>query len=313
MGNDNPDRNSSEEKSPRKDDGGDLFSNLGQKRSQNDSDRSSSPSANRKKSNYTLFVGNLPFSTSEAELGDFFSDNNCDFTSVRLMKDRETNKSKGFGYADFANEEDMKKAIRLNGSDLGGRDVKIDYAQKDNNAEESTTIYVGNLSYNTNEDSLKNFLDDNQIANVKEIRLIKDNDGNSKGFAYIEFDDVPSAATVVELNNSDLDGRSLRINFENKKRRGGGGGFGGRGGGRGGFGDRDRRGGGGGYGDRDRRGGGGYGDRDRRGGGGSYGGDRDRRSGGSSGGYGDRDRRGGGGGSSYGGDRDRRDRYERRN
>lgn len=300
----------------RKDDGGDLFSNLGQKRTQSDPDRSSSPSSNRKKSNFTLFVGNLPFSTSEDELGDFFSDNNCDFVSVRLMKDRETNKSKGFGYADFSNEDDMKKAIRLNGSELGGRDVKIDYAQKDNNAEESTTIYVGNLSYNTNEESLKNFLDDNQIANVKEIRLIKDNDGNSKGFAYIEFNDVPSAATVVELNNSDLDGRSLRINFENKKRRGGGGGgFGGRGGGRGGFGDRDRRGGGGGYGgDRDRRGGGGYGDRDRRGGGGSYGGDRDRRSsGGSSGGYGgDRDRRGGGGGS-YGGDRDRRDRYERRN
>jgi cold-inducible RNA-binding protein len=76
-----------------------------------------------------LYVGNLPYSTSEDELRNMFSAHgNPD--SVRIMTDQDSGRSKGFAFVEFANDEEAKAAMAaLNGKDLGGRSMVVNEAR----------------------------------------------------------------------------------------------------------------------------------------------------------------------------------------
>ncbi len=85
-------------------------------------------------------------------------------------------------------------------------------------------IYVGNLSYSTTEDELRELF--SKHGNVESINLIIDRDtGRSRGFAFVEMDQSGADAAISALNGQDLGGRSLRI--DEARERGGGGGRGG--------------------------------------------------------------------------------------
>ncbi|KAJ1900982.1 Eukaryotic translation initiation factor 4B, partial [Kickxella alabastrina] len=85
---------------------------------------------------YTSFVGNLSFNADEAALRDFFAGLPVD--SVRLIRDRENDKPKGYGYVQFADLESLKVAVGMDGRDLGGRPVRINVSeQRQDNARES--------------------------------------------------------------------------------------------------------------------------------------------------------------------------------
>ena len=76
-----------------------------------------------------LFVGSLPYSTTDADLEAFFA-NAGTVVSARVIMDRETNRSKGFGFVEMSTEEEAKKAIaELNGKDLGGRSLIVSEAR----------------------------------------------------------------------------------------------------------------------------------------------------------------------------------------
>jgi cold-inducible RNA-binding protein len=121
-------------------------------------------------------------------------------------------------------------------------------------------IYVGNLSYNTDEESLRTAF--SAFGQVDNVNIVRDRDsGQPRGFAFVEMANDSEAETAMQqLNGSNLDGRNLTVNEARPKTDrggfggGGGGGRGGGGGGRGGFG-------GGGGGGRGGRGGGGGGGR----------------------------------------------------
>jgi RNA recognition motif-containing protein len=143
-------------------------------------------------------------------------------------------------------------------------------------------LYVGNLSYSTTDQRLREMFA--QHGEVLSAELILDRmTGQSRGFGFVEMASPAEATRAIEaMHGADLDGRSLVVN-EARERSGpvgggGGGGFGGGGGGGGGGGFRGGGGGGGGGGGR--RGGGGGGGRGgergggRRGGGGGGGGGR---------------------------------------
>jgi len=128
----------------------------------------------------------------------------------------------------------------------------------------SPKLYVGNMSFRTTEDELRDAF--SQFGEVTDVFIALDKmTGRPRGFAFVTLDTPENAAKAAEaMNGTELGGRALTVNEARPKedRPRGGGGFGGGGGGRG-FGGGDRRGGGGGG----RRGGFG-GDRDRREGGG---------------------------------------------
>lgn len=130
-------------------------------------------------------------------------------------------------------------------------------------------IYVGNMSYQTTEDGLRDLFA--QYGQVDEVHIVNDREsGRPRGFAFVTMADSAAAGAAIEaLNGQEIEGRTLTVNEAQPKPAGGGGGGGG---GRGGYGGGGGGGGRGGYGG----GGGGGGGRDRGGRGGSGGGGRDR-------------------------------------
>jgi cold-inducible RNA-binding protein len=76
-----------------------------------------------------IYVGNLPFNATSDELRDFFGA--CgNITDVRLIVDRETNRSKGFGFVTFESESSANSALDLNDTEMGGRRVKVSIARE---------------------------------------------------------------------------------------------------------------------------------------------------------------------------------------
>lgn len=122
-------------------------------------------------------------------------------------------------------------------------------------------LYVGNLSFNTSAETLRECF--SELGEVTDVHIVSDREtGRSRGFAFVTMGTSEAAANAIsQMDGATLDGRALRVN-EAEERTGGGGGGGGRGG-RGGFGG---GGGGGGF------GGGGGGGRGGFGGGGGGGG-----------------------------------------
>ena len=86
-------------------------------------------------------------------------------------------------------------------------------------------IYVGNLSYNTGEDELREAFE--QFGAVDKATVIMDREtGKSRGFGFVEMSDsADGQAAIDEMDGADLDGRSLRVNEARPREdnRGGGG------------------------------------------------------------------------------------------
>lgn len=76
-----------------------------------------------------LFVGSLPYSVTDDDLRDLFKDFG-DVASAKVIFDRETNRSKGFGFVEFEDDAAAKKAIdALNNTDMGGRSIVVNEAR----------------------------------------------------------------------------------------------------------------------------------------------------------------------------------------
>jgi len=192
----------------------------------------------------------------------------------------EEGRSKGMAFVEFATEEAANKALELDGSTHMDRYLKVKISQPRNprNAaggpgaggrelserpEGCTTVFVGNLSYHTDESSLQAAFED--CGEVVSARVAYDKEsGKSRGFGHVEFATEEGVTKAVEKSGTDVDGRNVRVDYAGKSGGGGGGGGfrGGRGDRRGGRGDRGRRGGRG-FGDRGRGRGRGRGDRGR--------------------------------------------------
>jgi len=202
-----------------------------------------------------------------------------EITGARVISDKESGRSKGFGYVEFANAADAAKALKaVHDTEIDGRKANVDLAtprdetapkqRAQNRAEqygdaqnpESDTLFVGNIAWEVDDQILgETFGAHGSVVNV---RLPTDIDsGKAKGFGYVTFSSVEDAKAAFEaMKGQEVGGRALRLDYATPRDPNGGGrggARGGRGGGRGGF-ERGGRGGGrgrGGFGDRGGRGG----------------------------------------------------------
>ncbi|MEE9608735.1 MAG: RNA-binding protein [Myxococcota bacterium] len=79
-----------------------------------------------------LYVGNLPFSSTEEDLKDLFARHGA-VESVAVITDRETGRPRGFAFVEMEDASAADDAIRaLDGSDLGGRSIRVNEAQDRN-------------------------------------------------------------------------------------------------------------------------------------------------------------------------------------
>ncbi len=76
-----------------------------------------------------IYVGNLDYNLREDELGEFFAEYG-EVVSVKIVKDRETGRAKGFGFVEMAVESEGDKAVEeLDGAEVNGRNIKVNKAR----------------------------------------------------------------------------------------------------------------------------------------------------------------------------------------
>ncbi len=81
-----------------------------------------------------IYVGNMSWNTTETELSELFAQYG-EVTSARIITDRDTQRSKGFGFVEMADDNAASAAISaLNGTDLGGRNLRVNEAESRGNS-----------------------------------------------------------------------------------------------------------------------------------------------------------------------------------
>ena len=89
------------------------------------------------------------------------------------------------------------------------------------NAISKSKIFVGNLSFETSAEDLKELL--SEMGEIKDVYAPKDRDtGRPRGFAFVEFDEESAATQAIEkFNGHELNGRQLRVNLAEERKPGG--------------------------------------------------------------------------------------------
>ena len=171
-----------------------------------------------------LFVNNLSYKTTDESLKKYFSKYG-EVESTKIVFDKETGRPKGVGFCKFCDSSSAAKALKDNDNlFLDGRPIAVSYSndkkgsakvrksqfQGNKNYEgEKYSIFIGNLSFKTNEDGIKNLFED--CGNIIDIRIARRPDGNPRGFAHVDFDSKEGMEMALEKTGYRLDGRELRI------------------------------------------------------------------------------------------------------
>jgi nucleolin len=175
----------------------------------------------------SVFVGKLSWNVDNDWLAQEFAE--CgEVESAHVQMDRNTGRSRGFGHVHFKTADAVEKALALNGKEIDGRAVNINKANPpdkkssfekraqtfgDSPSPPSAVLFVGNLSFGVDEDTLWEVF--GEQGDVKSVRIPTDRDtGKPKGFAYVEFSEIGAAKKAHgALQAFELDGRSIRLDY----------------------------------------------------------------------------------------------------
>ncbi|NXO86666.1 NUCL protein, partial [Sitta europaea] len=175
----------------------------------------------------TLFLKNLPYRLTEEEIKEVFEN----ALEVRILMNKDGN-SKGMAYVEFKTEAEANKALEeKQGTEIEGRALIIDFtgekSQQEHHKGESKTLIVNNLSYAATEESLQEV-----FKKASSIRVPQNSQGRPKGYAFVDFATAEDAKEALNsCNNTEIEGRTIRLEFSsswqkgNTNARGGGGGF----------------------------------------------------------------------------------------
>jgi len=161
-------------------------------------------------------------------------------------------------FVEFTTSDAVNKALELDGSTHMDRYIKVKVSNPrpakggggggatrglSEKPEGCTTVFVGNLSWNADDNSLQEAF--SECGEISSVRIAYDKEsGKSRGFGHVEFTSEEGVAKAIALTGTEIAGRAIRVDYAGGRSGGGGGGGGGdrggRGRGRGRGGDRGR-------------------------------------------------------------------------
>jgi len=194
----------------------------------------STPAEVEEPQKHTVYVGNLPFSSTRDQISDLFADKGISTLNIAMpmnpnMIDDETGmpKSKGFCFVDVESEDMIAAAVEaFNEMSLEGRNLRVnkllpkEEVQRQNRRDKSYTpdgqkkMYVGNLSFDATQDDIKECFE--KFGEVKDL-YIPLRDDKPRGFCFITMETENADKAMAELNGADLMGRPLVVNEPLKK------------------------------------------------------------------------------------------------
>lgn len=176
-----------------------------------------------------LYVGNLPFTVTPAELSEIFAKAGR-VVSVEVIYGRTPGRSRGFAFVDMGSVKEAEEAIRLfDGAEFGGRNAKVNFPEvpKGGTERESMSLkarignkgfvdsphkmYAGNLSWSLTSQALRETFA--QQPGFTSAKVISDRDtGISRGFGFITFSSAEEVESALEaMNGVEVEGRPLNL------------------------------------------------------------------------------------------------------
>ena len=182
----------------------------------------------------TVFVGNIPSTSTKKQILRMFKTcGKVESVRLRSLQIKEgklpkkvavrrqkqlTEESTFNAYVVFSSEEEAEKSLKLNGTLLNGRHLRVDLVAKKESTklkETHLSIFVGNLPFTADEEKLRSCFSD--CGDVESVRIIRDaKTGIGKGFGFVSFSDKSGVMFAVKQNRKiELDGQKLRV-FKSK-------------------------------------------------------------------------------------------------
>mmetsp|Transcript_39755 Transcript_39755/g.46277 ORF Transcript_39755/g.46277 Transcript_39755/m.46277 type:complete len:383 (-) Transcript_39755:65-1213(-) len=181
----------------------------------------------------TVFVGNVPNTVDKKALQKAFKD--CgEIDSIRIRNqvlEPEDEKKRGRAvrvlrgdvkkdeklsavcYVLFKKTDAVPKAIEKTGLVIQGRHIFVTRVDDDSKSfPPSTSVFLGNLSYDTNEEDIWTFFAEYGVTDLRRVRIVRDKEtGQGKGFAYVEFSKNETVSKAIATRGNQLNGREVRI------------------------------------------------------------------------------------------------------
>lgn len=198
--------------------------------------------ANEEEDARTVFVGNLPNTIQKRDVEKIFK--SCgSITAVRVRcqvleeldekhqnlgravrvlrgEIKKDDKYSATAYVLFDSAESVAPALEKNGLVFHNRHLVVTTMDVESRAyPPETSIFLGNVAYDSTEEDVWNFFQEHGVPDVKRVRLVRDREsGACKGFGYVEFLHASSVVPAVATRGNKLNGRELRIVHVNKSK-----------------------------------------------------------------------------------------------
>jgi len=162
-----------------------------------------------------LIVNYLPQYVTEAKLKDMFSQFG-ELEHVKLMLDRNTQSSMGYGFVKYVKAESAAAAIKaMNGYQMDAKKLRVGYSHPRSEA----NVYVGNLKPTTTKEELEKLF--GRFGPIIECKILVDHEtGQSKGCGFVKFENVSNAKDAINglsgMELSEIGLRPLTVKFARK-------------------------------------------------------------------------------------------------
>ncbi|CAF0871701.1 unnamed protein product, partial [Brachionus calyciflorus] len=184
-----------------------------------------------------VFIGGLSFKTDDETFKAYFSKFG-ELLDYVVMKDKETGKSRGFGFVTYATSSQVDELMKNRPHMIDGRQVETKRAtpREDSGKHEVQAtvkkLFVGGIRDNISEDDIRNYF--GAYGNITDCVIMKDKETNkTRGFGFVSFDDYDPVDKIILEKHHSINGIALQCQKAVPKDGQGQGGPGGRGQGRG--------------------------------------------------------------------------------
>ena len=180
---------------------------------------------NSEPSQTIVYVSNLPFQYEDKDLEELFE--GLAVKSARVAR-RRNDRSKGFAFVEFETNEAQEEALKLDGKEIDGRSINVQKSkttqveQKQEKQEQGSdnTVFISNLPFSLEDDELRDAFA-NAGLSVKEARVARRANGNSKGFGFVELNEESTVEDAIKaLDQTELGDRTVTLKDSKNNNRG---------------------------------------------------------------------------------------------
>lgn len=165
---------------------------------------------------FSLYIGNLSKETYDLDLYKFFQTRGYRVQSAKVMFDKDTNKSLGFGYLNFIEEDESKRCMEeMNNQTINGKQIVLN-KKKEQDFDSKANIIVRNLPKEMDQKTLMELFQ--KFGKIGSCKLEVFGDGKSRGFGYVQFLEANSAEDAIKaLNDTKLEDQTISVAIHSKK------------------------------------------------------------------------------------------------